>query len=64
MYFYEERILGSWRPRKAASKPATKNGREKRDNGETGRQIRGISEILPVHEVLSLSQLQKIYGAE
>ena len=49
MYFYEERILGAWRPRKAANKPATKNGREKRANGETGRQIRGISEILPVH---------------
>jgi len=64
MIYFEQFALDRWTPCTAPTAPAIKNGREKRNNGETGRLTRGVCEVLPVHEGLTLAQLQAAYGVK
>jgi len=58
MFYFEESVLGKWRPRTMPNRPS--------DRGPEGqkRNLRAVAEVLPSIRHLTLDQLQELYGPE
>lgn len=58
MFYFEEKVLGRWRPRTMPVRPS-----ERGPEGQK-RDMRAVAEVLPQLNHLTLDQLREVYSPD